>query len=171
VRKSCLVAHRTVPNVPTALSIWYVMGLMEGNIRERRNGCGSGTRLAWKESGTMHLYRGRPSRRDLSTPMGHLVSVRSTCHASAPSRYFCCLRRSRPAKISRGSSPPTAVTRRIYVLSFLPSRNPRNAFTDLPVVPRRSYERFYGFAQERQKAPRCLGDDRCTDGCIVKRVN
>jgi len=114
------------------------MGFVEGNIRERRK------RLwIWHATSLKGIARRAPlsgSRRDLSTPMGHLVSVRSTCHASAPSRYFCCLRRSRPAKISRGGSSPTAVTRRIYVLSFLPSRNPRNAFADLLAVSRRSYE-------------------------------
>lgn len=42
--------------------------------------------------------------------MGHLVSVRSTCHASAPSRYFCCLRRSFENK--------SAVTKGIYAYSY-----------------------------------------------------
>lgn len=47
----------------------------------------------------------------ISTPMGHLVSVRSTCHASAPSRYFCCLRRSLENKSE------AAVTKGIYAYS------------------------------------------------------
>lgn len=47
----------------------------------------------------------------ISTPMGHLVSVRSTCHASAPSRYFCCLR------CSLENKSEAAVTKGIYAYS------------------------------------------------------
>ncbi|KAF7417976.1 hypothetical protein HZH68_000629 [Vespula germanica] len=42
----------------------------------------------------------------ISTPMGHLVLPRSTCHASAPSRYFCCLRRSYGENKPKATWPP-----------------------------------------------------------------
>ncbi|KAL2740477.1 putative serine-rich protein C21513-like isoform X1 [Vespula squamosa] len=38
--------------------------------------------------------------------MGHLVLPRSTCHASAPSRYFCCLRRSYGENKPKATWPP-----------------------------------------------------------------
>lgn len=74
----------------------------KGAIRINEGTRGYGTRLTWKESRAIPTPFIGVVRRDLSTPMGHLVSVRSTCHASAPSRYFCCLRRSRPAKNKPG---------------------------------------------------------------------
>lgn len=76
----------------------------------------SGGSRGWRSRGTRPRGReripglSRQLASGISTPMGHLVSVRSTCHASAPSRYFCCLRRSFENK--------SAVTKGIYAYSY-----------------------------------------------------
>lgn len=118
----------------------YIIEISEGSKRTEKSrklhgGCGLWT--LEEPIGRLYLARDQvekdPMGRfivaaclgDLSTPMGHLVSVRSTCHASAPSRYFCCLRR------SFGENTSKLLLPRESMLFLTPNRS---SIKDLPIL-------------------------------------